>query len=295
MNVHIKYACIIGCIAIGLLIYFRALGYIIMYMNFQRKIKMKSYHKDYHFVEENHMQLLNGSFLSNGNRLKSYFITKNTGNSKQVVVLSKGHGCFITDYKEIITELVGDGYDVFSFDITGSGESEGAYPGGYQQWVIDLQAALKVVKKQYDDIYILGHSIGGYAAATVLKDCDVPIKAVVAVAPINSGTEYATYMHKCIPCIFTKQVWIAMHKYELKHYKEYVDYTGVAGVNATDIPILIVQGKKDRWVPVKCSIAGYSKQIINSNANILFIEKGKHYLLNDENVRSNIRKYIKNI
>lgn len=159
---------------------------------------------------------------------------------------------------------------------------------------MDLEAALEEVASKYREIYLLGHSLGGFAVAAVLGITQVPIRAVTVASPINSGTEYAKYLHDCIPCIFTKQVGIVMRNYEIKKFGRYADYVGVSGINGTNIPVLVIHGKADKMVPLKCSIAAYKNRITNKAARVICLDGGTHELLNYDNVREEIMDFFQN-
>lgn len=279
-------------IYVCLILFFRFLGYLIIGMNFWKRIKKKPYQKDYRCFKNKGIDIQTGRIYSNSNLLYSYLFHINGREGRRVVVLVKGHGCFAVDYQDIIIQLIEQGYDVFTYDVTGTGNSEGRSPRGYQQWIIDLEAALKEIETQYKDIYLLGHSLGGYAATAVLQTTNIPVRAVVAVSSINSGTEYAKYLYDCIPNIFTKQIKITMRNYEKKKFGKYAEYTGLSGINSTDVPVLVIHSKADKMVPLKCSIAGYEEQITNSFSKVINLETGGHELLKYSNVREIIIEFF---
>ncbi len=283
---------IVGIACVFLFLFFRILGRMILQLNFGRRIPKKPYQEDYRCFSERQIDVVTGSFLSGQYRLCSYLFQKQSSEGKKVVVLAKGHGCFSVDYKDMIIQLAERGYDVFTYDVTGTGSSDGASPGGYQQWIVDLEAALNEAASKYQETYLLGHSIGGFAAAAVLGITKVPIRAVAVASPINSGTEYAKYLHDCIPCIFTKQVGIVMKNYERKRFGRYADCSGVSGINGTNVPILVIHGTADKMVPLKCSIAAYENQISNKAAKVIRMDGGTHELLNYDNVREEIMDFF---
>ena len=69
-----------------------------------------------------------------------------------------------------ICEAINCGYLVFSYDMTGCGESEGENIKGFAQFIIDAQNAVLYLKKQgLDKIIAFGHSTGAYAVAALLN------------------------------------------------------------------------------------------------------------------------------
>lgn len=81
-----------------------------------------------------------------------------------------GYGVTYNAYMPEICELINCGYLVFSYDMTGCGESEGENIKGFAQFIIDAQNAVLYLKKQgLDKIIAFGHSTGAYAVAALLN------------------------------------------------------------------------------------------------------------------------------
>ena len=78
-----------------------------------------------------------------------------------------GHQCYLSD----IISLMNRGYNVFTYDFTATGESDGKNYIGLNQQYFDLRNAIKFLKEKnmlgYKSIYLYGHSMGGYAVATI--------------------------------------------------------------------------------------------------------------------------------
>lgn len=110
-------------------------------------------------------------FYSGKNKLTGYFygINQNKVNNKVVLVVN-GYGVTYNAYMPEICELINCGYLVFSYDMTGCGESEGENIKGFAQFIIDAQNAVLYLKKQgLDKIIAFGHSTGAYAVAALLN------------------------------------------------------------------------------------------------------------------------------
>lgn len=287
------YIYIVAAVCVFIILFFRLLGYIVIYTNFRRRISKKKYQEDVSCFDHEGIDIERQYIESKAGRLQTYlFHRKQLNRNTRVVILVNGHGCFAADYKKVIISLVNEGFDIFNFDVSGTGESEGEFPGGYQQWIADLKDVLHYVAPSYQTISFLGHSIGGYAASAILSIADVPIKSAAVVSAINSGTEYARFLYNSIPCRITHQVYDAMRKYETTRYGEYADLTGLKGVNAFGGPVLILHSTEDRMVPLKCSIAGYKDDITNPAATVKCLKKGDHYLLNDDGVVEEIVQFF---
>ncbi len=109
-------------------------------------------------------------FESGENTLSAYLYGEK--NNKGLIVAAPGH----TDTNDIklyeIRYFVDAGYQVICFDYTGCYTSGGKAFGGYTQAVYDLDALLDYIKSSDlftdTDVYLFGHSLGGYAVTAVL-------------------------------------------------------------------------------------------------------------------------------
>lgn len=201
---------------------------------------------------------------------------------KGIVVFVYGHRLFTKDYLPEIQYLLDRGYLVYSFDPTGCGNSEGKCPLGQPQWILDTHEALNTIEqvdewKEYP-IYLLGHSTGAYAVCGVLNFVHQRVKAVVALAPINSGYEFGRVYWELHPhpSFITKQTYLAMKKHEERYFGIYSGYTALRGINRVFIPVLIVHCKDDPTIPLNCSMVRYEENMTNPRARILLLEQGGH-------------------
>ena len=125
--------------------------------------------------KEDYPSLSNGQgidFLSDGNTLRGHLYQVSA--SKGVVLYAHGMNssclgpeCLLQDY------FVTQGYDVFAFDLTAHGDSEGAKMGDFYQSVRDMKSAYETLQKQgrlHDESILCGYSWGGFAAAMCAKD-----------------------------------------------------------------------------------------------------------------------------
>ncbi len=206
-------------------------------------------------------------YFVNDTKLKGYYYK--SAEEKGLVIISHGLHAGGDDYIPIIKYLVKNGYNVFSYDITGTYDSEGESTVGMCQAIIDLEGTINYIKQTPDlskySLFLLGHSWGGYAVTSVLSICD-GIKAVAAIAPMNNGCkmmvdkaeEYVGKVGTVPGPIFTI--------YQKILFGKYVNYTGVGGINSVDIPILIAHGIDDKVISFdKQSIYAYKNEITNPN------------------------------
>lgn len=128
-------------------------------------------------------QMLHGDFIWDAD-WKEY---------KAVVVVNHGFGGGGYHwYLDQIDLLARNGYLVFAFDKTGNDGSEGEGVNGLAQGVIDLQAALGVVRENEKSrglpLFLYGHSWGGFSSCAVLEYED-DIQAVVSFSGFNQSKD----------------------------------------------------------------------------------------------------------
>lgn len=203
------------------------------------------------------------TFESGKNTLAGYFYDNN---SDRIVVIAGGHNSIADDYLWQIKSFLDYGYKVFTFDGTGCGNSEGSSCIGFSQQVIDLEAALTYVNSgyEYEELYIFGHSRGGYAACTV-DARQYNISAVVSVSGINSAME--AIMEPAVQ----KVGFVAYGNYHfLWMYQSMLFGTDVVNLSAEEeldrsgVPALIVQGSHDTVAPEDSSSIYSHKEDISS-------------------------------
>ena len=101
------------------------------------------------------------------------------GTGEKTVLLVHGWDARALDFYKMIPALVEQGYKVISFDGPGHGNSEGERSN-----LVDFKELMyKMITKKIGVPYaIIGHSMGGGAAAYLLMDYDIHIKRLVTIA-----------------------------------------------------------------------------------------------------------------
>jgi fermentation-respiration switch protein FrsA (DUF1100 family) len=152
---------------------------------------------------------------------------------------------------DIACGLVGHGYSVLMFDLRGHGESDGdRMSAGYYE-TRDLGGAVDyVVGLGFEDIGVLGFSIGAVTAIMTAADCD-EIDAIVAdsaYADLNDILEPQFAERTSFPTFFLRPL-LFMVKMMYG-----IDFTSIKPVevvgNIAPRPILFIQGELDDTVPV---------------------------------------------
>lgn len=233
----------------------------------------------------------NGGFF----RLQGYrYVSPNATSATRggIVVVAPGFRSGADHYLWQIQSFVEYGWDVFSFDGTGCMESAGDSVIGFPQEIYDLDAALSYIEKTFDyrDIFLFGHSRGGYAACGMLPSRH-RIAAVVSVSGLNSAMEAVAGTAK------RRAGWIAYGNYPfLWLYQamlfdiKTIGFQTYKAISESTVPVLIIQGTEDPIAPVnRMSIYAHRKQITservtycvcdtpgqNGHTDLMFNREGK--------------------
>lgn len=208
-----------------------------------------------------------------------------TSESDSVIIMSHG---FTGDKSEwgrfdkVAEALNQLGFNVLTFDFSGSGESDDDSLTVDKQ-VGDLNSAIKFVKsKGYSRIGLFGHSLGGLIS---LK-CDTPeIITMVLWAPVTNKVQYSwdkKYSKEplqelsetgFITKIRDKGVRrkIIIDKQMLRD-RETVDQKDL--LKNIDCPILIIHGKKDQSVPYTDSEEAI--KLLSSDSKLELVDEADH-------------------
>jgi predicted alpha/beta hydrolase family esterase len=99
-----------------------------------------------------------------GKKIASY----QWGNGDNAILLIHGWGGRASNFEKLITALVREGNTVYAFDAPAHGNSKGKFTN-----VLEFRdVALNLIRKNNGIKYIVGHSLGGVAAALALKELE---------------------------------------------------------------------------------------------------------------------------
>ena len=213
-------------------------------------------------------------FKSGENTLKGFIYGMENESPKGLLVFAHGISTGHESYMNQLMWFVEKGWRLFAYDATGSGWSEGKGTVGLVQSVIDLDKALTFAENDPRlaglDIYLLGHSWGGFAVSAV-QNFDHDIKASAEM----SGYAYPLEMLDVgtIQTLKTKAA-IVFHPfvwgYNKLVFKEYADLNAVDGINKSGIPNLLIHGENDNFVVYsEVSIVSKRDEITNPNAQFI--------------------------
>lgn len=208
------------------------------------------------------------TFMSGENTLKGRIYGED--NEKGLIVFAHGIGGGHQSYMSLIISMVDRGWKVFTYDATGSCESEGESTVGLSQSALDLNNALTFVEKDERlnkyKVNVLGHSWGGFAAAAVMN-FDHDINACVSLSgyyqPEAELYETADNMFGKAGVLVHPFIWM----YNKSKFGKYASLSAVDGINKTDTPVLIVHGTEDSTISFEnASVISQKDRITNPNA-----------------------------
>lgn len=211
------------------------------------------------------------TYPSGENTLSGYLYQSKIPNNKNtLIVLAPGHNACTENYLWQIHELLAYGWSVFAFDTTGTCRSDGKTMIGFPQEVLDIKATLKFIenndKLSYNNIVLLGHSRGGYAACCSLA-YGYDVSAVVSVSGINSAMEgvigaSAQYVG---PLAYGNYSFLWLYQSMLFGSRT-VNLRADKVISDSNVPVLLIHGADDQKVPAdKYSIISHKAEIKNKN------------------------------
>ena len=228
------------------------------------------------------------SFMSGKNKLAGYHYTakpiegREQKRGKALVIVSHGIGCNMDGYLNRTEWFVKHGYEVFTFDMTGTCLSEGKGLRSLMQSKVDLHNAIEFVKtrKEFEGLPILvyGHSWSGYAVANMLNFGHPELTAVASLSGFNDTwgilrPHAARYVGSLAVML---KPWFKL--LERIMYGKTASGNGVTGINAFGGPVLVAHSVDDPTVPIESSVYVHRDEIVNPNAEYMLYQDRGHTL-----------------
>lgn len=209
-----------------------------------------------------------------------------------LILLVPGFHAGGDDYLWQISELRAYGWGIFTFDATGTLRSQGDNQVGFPQVIADLEAALKYVEKcgrfGYNEVVLLGHSRGAYAACCAL-DGRQDIAAVASVSGINSAMEGVMQLstNAIGPVSYGNYGFLWLYQAML-FGADTLERNAAQAISGGNVPVLVIHGRKDTQIPMEsASIISYREQIAAENVEFLSWDAGHTDLLFDADGTAN--------
>ena len=192
------------------------------------------------------------------------------------------HGIFSQhgDYLALVAAMVERGYTVFAYDALGCGISDGDDVRGMAQSARDVTAAVRYVRDEGLagglPLVLWGHSWGGYGVAAALAgvpDVDACVTMSGYDAPVEVLVDTAVTAMGPFAATQRPTLWL----WNKLTFGDDADRTAVAGINATDAPVLVIHGTEDAVVRYDVTaVIAQAGRIANPNVEYLtYSEEGR--------------------
>ena len=214
-------------------------------------------------------------FESDKNTLQGYIYRHQS--PAGLVVIAPGFGSGAEEYASLAMGFVDLGYTVFSFDTTGSFESEGKNSVGFSQEVIDLDNALKFIEKEPSlrdlPLFLFGHSRGGYASA-MMCNRNHEIAAIATAGAVNSPMEITMEWSKNYVGPLAYTGYPSLYVYQSMVFGgEIMNTSGAEAIDEGDVPALIIHCENDVTVTIDgSSIYAHKDEVDNPMAEFMLYE-----------------------
>lgn len=208
-------------------------------------------------------------FYSGGTRLCGYLYGDELEGRRGTVLIVGGVQSTADRYLSTAMFFVDNGWCVFCYSGTGVGESEGDSLIGLSQSRFDLAAAIDRIASEPRlsslPIVLYGHSVGGYAALTTASEA----AAVVSIGAFDTPSRTMLYYAKQYVGVLADIEYPFMCLHNRFLFGEEANLSAVDAVNATDTPVLIIEGSEDTVVPKAISVGSRFSEITNPNASYI--------------------------
>lgn len=263
-------------ILIGIILGYLVFGFMFA-VNYHKNMFGKRWIPDgitkYYTAEEFGLNKESVSFYRKKVLLRGYIYSYDYEEYKGVFVFSHGMWSSHKSYLQEIEKLAKAGYLVLGFDYHGTDLSDGNNVRALSESLVSLDYALRYAKEKFANynIYVMGHSWGGFAASNIAK-YHPDIKAVVAMAPFIS---VADLVKSFIP----KKLWIFipfMLVMEFIKSGSYAFANSIKVLNKTKSRTLILHSKDDFMVKYDYHTKKLIDRCKNNHVQYLILDNKKH-------------------
>jgi len=171
----------------------------------------------------------------NGNNLNGWMLKPKNKTATFTLLHFHGNAGFLLSQYQLIAPLVKNGFQVFMFDYSGFGFSDGK--ATKKNVLIDANSALDYLKSREDvkntKIVIYGQSLGGHLSAVVAAQRENDIDGLVVEGAFSSHKDIAASKIPVLGRIFVKQSYSALRS--IKEFRK---------------PLLVIHSSEDKVIPI---------------------------------------------
>jgi len=215
------------------------------------------------------------SFKIKNITLKGCFITPNKEfDQSKIIIFCHGMCSSKESYMQVISTIANGGFEVFCFDYIGVNESEGNVMGGFAQGLRSVDYAIKYIHELYKnkDIYVIGHSWGGFNALNSVR-YNSYVKKVCAISPFISINDVIL----AITPIIAKMLVINTEFVEGIRFGKYAYANSISTLKRFNGDVLIIHSEDDDTVIYDASSKKLFKKFSNIDRFKFLIVNGKKH------------------
>lgn len=213
----------------------------------------------FEFINDNNYKLVGGIY-----HYDNY--DKNT-----LIVFCHGMGGGHQAYMKEIEYVARNGFQVLALDYQGTILSEGDKLEGFARPLYDMDACIKKIKSQYKNIFVIGHSWGGWIAQG-LCFFNMEITKVIMLAGLNSIKDcFDQYVPNYLAFIRKP-----LFKIESNKYSGFAETNAIQTLSRKDLKGLIIHSKDDKIVWCKNNFLKIKNNITNPNISFLLVDHKNH-------------------
>ena len=278
---------VVGILAIIFLVVFPIITLVIYNGEFGHRYEERRY-ESYRVENFKGLQVERCSIVANkGHRLAGYKYSKEGKCPKALVVVVHGMCGSHKNYLDICNYFVSNDYAVFSYDATGSGESEGKKVGGFAQGLADLDYALNYVKTLPEyaglPIMLMGHSWGAFCVTNILN-FHPDIKAVVSVSGFDTS---AALLEQYTEVNIGKAATLLMpyiKLYERICWGKYATTSACQGFVNSRAKVMVIHSTDDPTVFPRVGYDRYCERFAGDDRFVfkLYTDRGHSYPVNSD-------------
>ena len=212
-----------------------------------------------------------------GQKLVGGFYYRGERRYDRVIVFDHGMGCGHAAYTTEVNLLTEKGFTVFTYDHTGTLNSEGEHIGGFSQSLSDLDHAmnaLKAIPELKDTRFsVIGHSWGGFSTMNIAT-LHPEITHVVALAGFISPKAIQKQFLRGLLSPYRKDVF----KLEEEILPNYCNFDARESLKKTDAKALIIHSKDDAVVSFKSHFEALRREFSESDrVEFLVLDNKGHH------------------
>ncbi len=233
----------------------------------------------YYFSHRDFKGLLRREFSfesSKGYMLRGQFYFYGEPRTDRIIIFDHGLAPWHRSYMPEIERLCRAGYAVYTYDHTGCGDSEGEHIMGLLGSLCDLDDCLYVfrgIEELADkDIYVAGHSWGGFSTLNILA-AHPEVKKIVAMSGFISLEVMQRQVAPLILAPFRKQLF----ELERKYNPEYAHSSAIDALSRSESAALIIHSEDDMTVSAKANFMRLRRELANrKNTEFLLLKDRDH-------------------